>query len=111
MLAIGPGSALLAPMQMKWGMRPVFLLAAVRRLNAAQFSTLAHACRLQITALIGQIWAGASKLNFASLVAARVVQGLGMGAYFNNVPAAIEAIYFVHERGSRMALWNLALIG
>ena len=34
-----------------------------------------------------------------------------MGAYFNTVPAAIEAIFFVHERGSRIALWNLGLVG
>lgn len=91
-LAIGFGSVLLAPMQMKWGMRPVFLLAA-------------------IVAFIGQIWAGASGSNYPSLIAARVVQGLGMGAYFNTVPAAIEAIFFVHERGSRIALWNLGLVG
>ncbi|KAK4047614.1 hypothetical protein OIV83_005272 [Microbotryomycetes sp. JL201] len=91
-LAIGPGSAFLGPLQTKWGMRPVFLLSA-------------------IMALIGQVWAGASKYNFPSLIGARVVQGLGMSAYFNNVPAAIEAIYFVHERGTRMALWNLALVG
>ncbi|KAM0789970.1 hypothetical protein ACM66B_005304 [Microbotryomycetes sp. NB124-2] len=91
-LSIGIGSVLLAPVQTKWGMRPVFLTAA-------------------LLAVVGQVWAAASKSNYPSLIAARVVQGLGMGAYFNNVPAAIEAIYFVHERGTRMALWNLALIG
>ncbi|GAA5868595.1 hypothetical protein JCM8547_003198 [Rhodosporidiobolus lusitaniae] len=91
-LTIGVGSVLFAPLQAKWGTRPSFLTAA-------------------FVAFISQIWAGASKSNFPSLLAARVVQGMGMGCYFNNVPSAVNSIFFVHERGIRISLWNFALIG
>ncbi|KAM0747680.1 MFS general substrate transporter [Meredithblackwellia eburnea MCA 4105] len=91
-LTIGIGSIWFAPLQTKYGTRPTFLLA----LFVQMFSML---------------WAGGSKNSYPSLLAARVVQGLSMGCFFNNVPAAINAIYFVHQRGFRMALWNLALIG
>ncbi|BGP21959.1 hypothetical protein JCM10295v2_000836 [Rhodotorula toruloides] len=91
-LAIGIGSCIFAPIQTKWGTRPSFLIAAV-------------------VAFVSQIWAGASGTNFPSLCAARVLQGLGMGCWFNGAPSAIAAITFVHERGLRIALWNLGLVG
>ncbi|GJN93349.1 hypothetical protein Rhopal_006402-T1 [Rhodotorula paludigena] len=59
-LTIGVGSAIFASIQRKWGTRPSFLLAA-------------------LFAFISQIWAGASKTNYPSLLAARAVQGLAMG--------------------------------
>lgn len=34
-----------------------------------------------------------------------------MGCWFNGAPSAIAAITFVHERGLRIALWNLGLVG
>ncbi|GAA5956384.1 hypothetical protein JCM10213_000557 [Rhodosporidiobolus nylandii] len=91
-LTIGVGSVIFAPVQAKWGTRPSFLVAAS-------------------VAFISQIWAAASKTSFPSLLAARVVQGVGMGCYFNNVPAAVNSIFFVHERGIRISLWNFCLIG
>ncbi|GAA6041346.1 hypothetical protein JCM8097_007674 [Rhodosporidiobolus ruineniae] len=91
-LTIGVGSVIFAPVQAKWGTRPSFLVAA-------------------FVAFIAQIWAGASEKSFPSLLAARCVQGLGMGCYFNNVPAAVNSLFFVHERGNRIAWWNLCLVG
>ncbi|BGO98256.1 hypothetical protein RTG_00781 [Rhodotorula toruloides ATCC 204091] len=90
--AIGVGSCIFAPIQTKWGTRPSFLIASV-------------------VAFVSQIWAGASGTNFPSLCAARVLQGLAMGCWFNGAPSAIAAITFVHERGFRIALWNLGLVG
>ncbi|GAA6007777.1 uncharacterized protein JCM10292_005431 [Rhodotorula paludigena] len=91
-LTIGVGSAVFAPIQRKWGTRPSFLIAA-------------------LFAFVSQIWAGASKTNYPSLLAARAVQGLAMGCYFNNVPAAVDSLFFVHERGLRISLWNACLVG
>ncbi|BGP36992.1 hypothetical protein JCM10449v2_000896 [Rhodotorula kratochvilovae] len=91
-LTIGVGSAIFAPIQTKYGTRPSFLIAS-------------------FIAFVAQLWAAASKTSFPSLLAARVVQGLAMGCYFNNVPAAVSSIFFVHERGFRMSLWNACLVG
>lgn len=31
--------------------------------------------------------------------------------YFNNVPEAVNDLFFVHQRGFRLSLWNVSLIG
>lgn len=36
---------------------------------------------------------------------------LVMQQFFSNVPHAINDMFFTHQRGLRLALWNLSLIG
>ncbi|KAI5479102.1 MFS transporter [Pseudohyphozyma bogoriensis] len=91
-LTIGVGSLVFASIQQKFGSRPSFLLAL-------------------LTQTVSMLWAGGSGHSYPSLITARVVQGLSMGCFFNNVPAAVNSLFFVHERGLRMGLWNLSLIG
>lgn len=55
-------------------------------------------------------WAAAAK-SFASLVAARVVQGFCMGPLEALVPASIADVWYVHERGYRSAIFNLGVLG
>ncbi|GAA5942589.1 uncharacterized protein JCM15063_000045 [Sporobolomyces koalae] len=91
-LTIGVGSWWFAVIQQKFGTRPAFLLASLLQ-------------------LVSMLWAGGSGANYPSLLASRVVQGISMGCYFNCVPSAINHIFFVHQRGKRMAVWNIALVG
>jgi MFS family permease len=42
--------------------------------------------------------------TYQTLVAARVVQGFGVGAYESLIVASIGDLFFVHERGPRVAL-------
>lgn len=61
--------------------------------------------------IISSIWGGASGHNYKSLLWARVFQGVGLAPFEAVVNASVGDLYFVHERGKRMALTNLALFG
>lgn len=66
-------------------------------------------------------WAGAVPLesntpedarrHFRSMAAARAIQGVGIAPFESLLNAAIGDMYFVHERGIRMAFANLAVFG
>lgn len=56
-------------------------------------------------------WAGASGHNYTSLVWARVVQGIALAPFEALVNVSVGDLFFVHQRGKRMALSNLALFG
>lgn len=56
-------------------------------------------------------WGGGSSHNYRSLLAARFFQGVGLAPFEALVNASVGDLYFVHERGKRMALSNLSLFG
>ncbi|OAA67556.1 MFS transporter [Cordyceps fumosorosea ARSEF 2679] len=66
-------------------------------------------------------WAGAVPLSadtpedarrhFRSMAAARAIQGVGIAPFESLLNAAIGDMYFVHQRGIRMAFANLAVFG
>ncbi|KAF9566907.1 MFS general substrate transporter [Agrocybe pediades] len=58
---------------------------------------------------ISCVWCALSP-SLASIRASRVFQGFGMSSLQCLVPATIEQIYFVHERGSRSVIWNFCLM-
>jgi MFS family permease len=62
------------------------------------------------TVLAGSIWGGRAN-SFGALVGARVVQGLGVAMYESVTYAIIGDLYFVHERGGRMAVYVMAQSG
>ncbi|KAI9800557.1 MAG: hypothetical protein M1833_003215 [Piccolia ochrophora] len=55
-------------------------------------------------------WAGAST-SYGSLLWARIFQGIAVAPFEALVNASVGDLYFVHQRGIRMALSNLALFG
>ncbi|QIW99877.1 hypothetical protein AMS68_005395 [Peltaster fructicola] len=61
--------------------------------------------------IISSIWGGASGQNYKSMVAARFFQGVGLAPFEALVNASVGDLYFVHERGLRMAVSNLCLFG
>ena len=61
--------------------------------------------------IVSSAWGGASGTNYKSLLWARIVQGVGLAPFEALVNASVADLYFVHERGKRMALSNLALFG
>ncbi|KAF2857410.1 MFS general substrate transporter [Piedraia hortae CBS 480.64] len=75
-----------------WGKRHLYLLGAV-------------------IIVVSSAWAGASGHNYNSLMAARFFQGIGLAPFEALVNASVGDLYFVHERGKRMALSNLSLFG
>ncbi|RDW63540.1 MFS transporter-21 [Coleophoma cylindrospora] len=55
-------------------------------------------------------WGAAAK-SYHSLLAARFFQGLGMGGFFALAgTGSISDVFFVHERGFRVGIWNFAVI-
>lgn len=61
--------------------------------------------------IVSSVWGGASGTNYKSLLWARIFQGVGLAPFEALVNASVADLYFVHERGKRMALSNLALFG
>ncbi|KAL8999280.1 MAG: hypothetical protein Q9169_001825 [Polycauliona sp. 2 TL-2023] len=64
-----------------------------------------------ILIIVSSAWGGAAGTNYSSLLWARIVQGIGLAPFEALVNASVGDLYFVHERGKRMALSNLALFG
>ncbi|KAG7571347.1 hypothetical protein FFLO_00699 [Filobasidium floriforme] len=63
-----------------------------------------------ILLLAGLIW-GALAKSYGSLLGARILQGFGMGAYGCLVNSSITDIFFLHEQGTRIAIWQFAFNG
>lgn len=88
-LAIGLFLFPVSPIAKIWGRRSLFVASSAILLATS-------------------IW-GALVTNYPSLLGVRVVAGLGMAPYENLVQCVIGDMYFVHERGTRIAVWNMAL--
>ena len=56
------------------------------------------------------VW-GAYAETYSSFLASRVVAGFGMAPYEVLVRCTIGDLYFVHERATRIAAWNMFLLG
>ncbi|KAM7207153.1 Major facilitator superfamily domain containing protein [Naviculisporaceae sp. PSN 640] len=94
LLGVGAAGFLFVPSGRIWGKRHLFV-----------FSTL--------LLIVTSAWGGASntKDRYQSMVAARVFQGIATAPFEAFVNAAVGDLYFVHERGKRMAFTNLAVFG
>lgn len=89
---VGAAGFLFVPTARVWGKRHLFLLG-------------------NILMVISCAWAGASGQSYRSLLWARVFQGVALAPFEALVNASVGDLYFVHERGKRMALSNVALFG
>ncbi|KAI9884728.1 MAG: hypothetical protein M1823_003472 [Watsoniomyces obsoletus] len=56
------------------------------------------------------VWAGLST-SYKSFLWARIIQGVGVAPFESLVNASVGDMYFVHQRGIRMALANVSLFG
>ncbi|KAM0408464.1 hypothetical protein ACHAPD_011940 [Fusarium lateritium] len=90
-VALGVSSYVSSVISDLWGRRLIFLLTSVM---------LVVSC----------IWAAVAQ-GYGSLLAARVVQGLSMGPFFSLAgTSCINDVFFLHQRGRRVGLWNFAVI-
>jgi len=90
-VAISVGSLLCNTLAVKVGKRPIYLITTLG---------LAVSC----------FWAAEVK-SFGSLAAARTIQGFCMAPFEALIPASVSDIWHVHERGFRMAIFNLGVLG
>ncbi|KAL2860557.1 major facilitator superfamily domain-containing protein [Aspergillus pseudodeflectus] len=91
MLGLGIGSVIMSPTAILWGKRPVYLLGA-------------------ILFIISAVWCALSP-NYASLVVARIFQGIAVSPVECLPSATIAEIYFLHERAYRVGIYTLLLLG
>lgn len=93
LLGVGLAGFLFVASARVWGKRHLYLLGT-------------------ILIIISSAWGGATpEKNYKSLLWARIIQGVGLAPFEALVNASVGDLYFVHERGKRMALSNLALFG
>ncbi|KAJ4376323.1 hypothetical protein N0V83_001606 [Neocucurbitaria cava] len=90
-VAIAAGSLICNTLAVKVGKRPVYVLTTLG---------LAVSC----------FWAAEVK-SFGSLAGARTIQGFCMAPFEALIPASVADIWHVHERGFRMAIFNLGVLG
>jgi MFS family permease len=91
MMGLGVGSVILSPTAILFGKRPVYLVAAT-------------------CFILTSIWCGLSP-NFASLVTARVFQGIAVSSVECLPSATIAEIFFLHEKAYRLGIYTLLLLG
>ncbi|KAK8203093.1 putative MFS transporter [Phyllosticta capitalensis] len=92
LLGVGLAGFMFVPSARVWGKRHAFLIGSV-------------------TVIFSSVWGGASGTSYKSLLWARIFQGIGLAPFEALVNACVGDLYFVHERGKRMALSNMALFG
>ncbi|KAI3395990.1 hypothetical protein diail_560 [Diaporthe ilicicola] len=89
-LTIGLSLFITNPLAKIIGRRPVYIIAI-----CIMFAT--------------SVW-GAAVTDYSSFLASRIVGGIGMAPYEILVQCTIGDLYFVHERATRIAVWNLFLL-
>ncbi|OTB01174.1 hypothetical protein M426DRAFT_64522 [Hypoxylon sp. CI-4A] len=89
-LLIGISLFIFNPLAKKIGRRPVYVISS-------------------IILLTGSIWGALSK-NYGTFLGSRIWSGLGMAPYEVLVQCTIADIYYVHERATRIAIWNMFLL-
>ncbi|KAK5367141.1 hypothetical protein LTR20_007468 [Exophiala xenobiotica] len=89
--ATGAVGIFVSALARKYGKRPCLLFSAT-------------------CAFAGTLWGGAAN-SYGSLLGARVVQGLGVAMFESVMFSVVGDLYYVHERGSRMAIYVTANSG
>ena len=92
LLGVGVAGILCVPSARIWGKRHLYLLGA-------------------LIIIISSAWGGASGKNYKSLLGARIWQGVGLAPFEALVNVSVGDLFYVHERGKRMALSNMSLFG
>ncbi|KAJ6020843.1 Major facilitator superfamily domain general substrate transporter, partial [Penicillium herquei] len=89
---VGVAGLLIVPSARVWGKRHLFIMG-------------------HVLMIISCAWAGGSGHNHKSLLWARIFQGVALAPFEALVNACVGDLYFVHERGKRMAVSNVSLFG
>lgn len=91
MMGLGLGSVIFSPTAILYGKRPVYLFSAIIFIASC-------------------IWCALSP-SFASLVVARIFQGIAVSPVECLPSATIAEIFFLHERAYRIGIYTLLLLG
>lgn len=94
LLGTGFAATFLVPSSRVWGKRHTFIFG-------------------MIVLIASSVWGGVVGLHkdYNSFLWSRIIQGIGCAPFEALVNAAVGDLYFVHQRGVRMAFTNLAVFG
>jgi MFS family permease len=90
-ITTGSGTFFTAAAAAVWGKRPVFLIPTLFLFGTSAWGFFAG--------------------GFLSLTVMRVVQGFSAAPLENLISATISEIFFVHEKGKMLSIWNLFVMG
>lgn len=93
-MGTGVAATFFVPSSRVWGKRHTFIFG-------------------MIVLVASSVWGGVvgKQKDYNSFLWSRIIQGVGCAPFEALVNAAVGDLYFVHQRGSRMALTNLAVFG
>lgn len=91
---VAVGGVIFVPSARVWGKRHLFLFGALLMIASSA-------------------WGGSTRTgrHYNSLLWARIFQGIALAPFEGLVNACVGDLYFVHERGPRMAVTNTCLFG
>lgn len=89
-LAIGISLFIFNPIAKKVGRRPVYIACSIIMFTAS-------------------VWGGVAK-DYKSFLGSRIWGAFGMAPYEVLVQCTIADLYFVHQRATRIAVWNMFLL-
>lgn len=94
LLGVGFAGALFVPTSRVWGKRHAFIFGIV-------------------VLIASSVWGGVvgKQKNYNSFLWSRIIQGVGCAPFEALVNVAVGDLYFVHQRGGRMAFTNMAVFG
>jgi MFS family permease len=94
LVGVGVGGVIFVPSARIWGKRHLFLFGALLMIASSA-------------------WGGATQktYNYTSILWARIFQGVALAPFEALVNACVGDLYFVHERGPRMAITNTCIFG
>lgn len=94
LLGVGVAGALFVPSSRVWGKRHTFIFGIV-------------------VLIASSVWGGVvgKQKNYTSFLWSRIIQGVGCAPFEALVNVAVGDLYFVHQRGGRMAFTNMAVFG
>ncbi|KAK6503900.1 hypothetical protein TWF481_008901 [Arthrobotrys musiformis] len=91
MLGLAVGAVIVSPFAIIYGKRPLYLAGAVIFCAAS-------------------VWSAASP-SYSSLIVARVIMGIGVSPCECLPSAYLSEIFYLHERGFRLGIYTLLLLG
>ncbi|PBP24891.1 MFS general substrate transporter [Diplocarpon rosae] len=90
-LTTGGGTFFTAAAAAVWGKRPVFIISAFALLGTSAWGFFAG--------------------SFVSLTMMRVLQGFASAPLETLISATVSELFFVHEKGKMLSIWNLFVMG
>ncbi|KAF2752910.1 MFS transporter-like protein [Pseudovirgaria hyperparasitica] len=106
LLGVGIAGFLFVPSARVWGKRHCYIIGTICLIFSSAWAGSTKNCGGQ-----GNDQFCYDGTYYTSLTWARVFQGVGLAPFEALVNASVGDLYFVHERGLRMAVTNLALFG